>query len=143
MLELAHTEAFARPLVNSGRLSRPTPYAGSPLVTPDDGAFSGSAAPGAVCPDAPVLRQGRASWLLDELGCGFTLLSFGPHPEVPGLTLLRVGQDIVDAEGLLTERYDGRPGTTVLVRPDHHVAARWRGVDPARLEAAWRKATCR
>ena len=39
VLELARTEPFARPLVNSGRLSTPTPYLNSPLNTLDaDGA---------------------------------------------------------------------------------------------------------
>ena len=36
VLELAETEPFARPLVNSGRLSTPTPYLHSSLNTPDE-----------------------------------------------------------------------------------------------------------
>ena len=35
VLELAADNAFARPLVNSGRLSTPTPYVASSLNTPD------------------------------------------------------------------------------------------------------------
>ena len=35
------TEPFARPLVNSGRLSTPTPYLHSSLNTPDEEAFAG------------------------------------------------------------------------------------------------------
>ncbi|WP_197349861.1 FAD-dependent oxidoreductase, partial [Ralstonia solanacearum] len=60
VLRLAKHHAFARTLVNSGRLSTPTVLAGSPLLTPDDAPFSGPLVPGAVAPDAPVRdREGR------------------------------------------------------------------------------------
>ncbi|QPF72908.1 FAD-dependent oxidoreductase [Roseateles sp. DAIF2] len=133
VLELAKTEPFARPLVNSGRLSMPTHYADSPLNTPDEDHFVSAMAPGSPCLDAPL---GEGGWLLDRLGRGFTLLSFGELPAqdlAPGLV---VGRDIADPEGLLRERYDGRPGTVYLIRPDQHVAARWRAFDPAKLAAA-------
>ena len=42
VLELAEDNAFARPLVNSGRLSTPTPYVHSSLNTPDDDAVQGA-----------------------------------------------------------------------------------------------------
>jgi len=29
-------------------------------------------------------------------------------------------------DGLLQQRYDARPGTVYLIRPDRYVAARWR-----------------
>jgi 3-(3-hydroxy-phenyl)propionate hydroxylase len=55
--------------------------------------------------------------------------------------VLRVGHDLVDAEGLLAARYDARPGTAYLIRPDHHVAARWRALDRTKVAAALRRAT--
>ena len=145
VLELAETEPFARPLVNSGRLSTPTPYAASPLNTPDADAFEGSMRPGTACADAPVAVNGRPGWLLEQLGQGFTLLCFGAVPEgLPaGVRALHVGRDLIDTDGVLARRYDARPGTAYLIRPDQHVAARWRAPMPQQVQAAWRTATCR
>ena len=145
VLELAETEAFARPLVNSGRLSRPTPYGRSPLNTADESAFAGAMNPGSPCADAPVHRGGKAGWLLGALGDGFTLLGFGTALDqlsVGGVTAraLNVGTDLTDDTGVLAERYDARPGTVYLIRPDQHVAARWRSFDLAKAEAALRTA---
>ena len=53
-------------------------------------------------------------------------------PLVPGA--------IEDCEGLLAQRYDARPGTVYLLRPDGHVAARWRMLEPARVCAAMARA---
>jgi 3-(3-hydroxy-phenyl)propionate hydroxylase len=144
VLELARTEPFARPLVNSGRLSMPTPYLQSSLNTPDSEPFAGKMLPGTNCADAPIRKDGQGAWLLNQLGQGFTLLSFGPAQDVSvaGLTarVLEVGKDIEDAEGLVGQRYDGQPGTLYLIRPDQYVAARWRQFDPARVQAAMRRA---
>jgi 3-(3-hydroxy-phenyl)propionate hydroxylase len=49
----------------------------------------------------------------------------------------------VEEDGTLSVRYDARPGTVYLLRPDQHVAARWRAFDAARLGAALRRATAR
>ncbi|MCX7265767.1 MAG: FAD-dependent oxidoreductase [Burkholderiales bacterium] len=144
VLELARTEPFARPLVNSGRLSTPTPYIHSSLNTPDAHAFQGKMLPGTNCADAPVLCEGQATWLLNLLGKGFNLLSFGPAQDVSVgqvcARVLEVGKDLIDAQGILQERYDGQAGTVYLIRPDQHVAARWRKFDPAQVQAALRRA---
>ncbi|MDM7456844.1 MAG: FAD-dependent monooxygenase, partial [Tepidimonas sp.] len=143
VLELARTEPFARPLVNSGRLSTPTPYVHSPLNTPDAQTaepFSGRMTPGTNCADAPVEVNGQPGWLLNQLGRGFVLLSFGPAEPVRvgrvEAQVLQVGRDLIDRAGVLTQRYDGRPGTVYLIRPDQYVAARWRRFDRAAIEAA-------
>ncbi len=148
-LALARDHAFARTLINSGRLSTPTPYLDSSLNTPDEVHFAGNMRPGTNCADAPVSRNGERSWLLSHVGGSFVALSFGD----PGITdfdvdgiacaVLAVGRDIEDCDGRLAERYDGKLGTTYLIRPDQHVAARWRRFDRELIGSALDRATCR
>jgi len=148
VLQLAEHEPFARHLVNSGRLSTPTPYVASSLNTPDADSFKSAMCPGTNCADAPVKVVGRQGWLLNELPAGFSALVFGAS-DVPrelefagqSIRVLRVGVDLIDSEGLLAKRYDAQPGTTYLIRPDHHVAARWRAFEPSKIGAALRRAT--
>src|SRR5471032_104002 len=132
-LTLARDFPFARALINSGRLSTPTAHTGSPLDTPDaDGDWTGGPPPGRAMLDAPL----GDGWLVDRLGRDFTVLSFGPGGTAPkAATLVSI-----DGEGLAWQRYDARPGTTYLIRPDRYVAARWRTFDPAAIETALNRA---
>ncbi len=145
VLELSKNYDFARPLVNSGRLSKPTPYVKSSLNTPDEAGFCSEMRPGTNCLDAPITVDGKEGWLLNELGDGFTLLVFGDKPEKTEITcggisakVVTVGDRIVDSQGLLAERYDGG---VYLIRPDQHVAARWRTYDEDKITAALARAT--
>ena len=159
VLGLAREHAFARTLVNSGRLSVPTLLVDSPLNTPDGDGFSGWMVPGAPMDDAPVQIGPHAGWLLREMACAsgqdaaFTLLVFGEElPALPAtpvpLRVLRVlppdarpqAGAVVDVEGLAARRYDARPGTVYLLRPDQHVAARWRRFDAQAVTAALARA---
>ena len=45
-----------------------------------------------------------------------------------------------DAQGLLRERCAAEHGTTLLLRPDQHVCARWRGFDPQAITVAMARA---
>jgi 3-(3-hydroxy-phenyl)propionate hydroxylase len=133
VLALARDFPFARALINSGRLSVPTAHAGSALDTPDADAWAGGPAPGHAMLDAPAGN----GWLIDGLGPEFTLLGFGePAPAAPALTSLTV-----ECSGLAAKRYDARPGTTYLIRPDRYIAARWRRYDGGAVAAALRRAT--
>lgn len=137
-LALATKHPFARKMVNSGRLSLPATLSASPLNTADTDAFKGGPPPGAPCPDAPALINGEQDWLLHHLGGDFVLLSFDPAAEAPlgrfdlPVRYLTVGAGrpgwtmLADPDGTLRTRYDGEAGTTYLIRPDQHVAARWR-----------------
>ena len=49
---------------------------------------------------------------------------------------------LIDSEGLLAKRFDAQAGTTYLMRPDQHIAARWRSFDSQRVQDALLRATC-
>ena len=98
---------------------------------------------------------GGQGWLLERLGNDFTLLVHGEvAPETRRAldkalatleredTPMRVlwvlapgaraaGEDqLIDSAGVLAERYDLRRQAVYLIRPDQHVSARWRHLDP-------------
>ncbi|MFJ1301817.1 FAD-dependent oxidoreductase [Pseudomonadota bacterium AL_CKDN230030165-1A_HGKHYDSX7] len=170
VLNLARDHAFARTLVNSGRLSLPATYRDSPLNTPDTDAFAGAMAPGAVAADAPVAGGNGQPWWLGQLDTAFNVVLFGgadaPAPEflqtlqrqadravpvrvivvAPAGSTWTVPQGVLrveDPEGLLARRYGAQPGTCYLIRPDQHIAARWRGRDAATLGSALDQALAR
>jgi 3-(3-hydroxy-phenyl)propionate hydroxylase len=139
-LALARHASFAKRMVNSGRLSMPSTYE-TPLSTPDRDVWSGSARLGAPLPDAPMLsRSGQPIWLLEALGGEETIIHV-PNGEPPpaGARVLVIGDDLVDGEGLFTQRFDTTPGSTYLVRPDQHLAARWRHATPSLIKRASRR----
>jgi 3-(3-hydroxy-phenyl)propionate hydroxylase len=144
VLDLAREHPFARRIVNSGRLSVPATLHRSALNSADADAFGNAPVPGAVAVDAPLVRGARPTWLLRELGSDFTLLWFGSAPawtaSLP-LAVLAIGPHALrDVEGLAARRYDALSGTAYLIRPDHHVCARWRAVDAAQVSAALARA---
>ena len=144
VLGLARDFPFARRIVNSGRLSVPATLDGSPLNTADVDLFSGPLRPGAPVADAPLARGDQPAWLLRQLDGGFTLLVFGTAPgwmaDLP-LQLLVIGPEgLRDVQGLAAQRYDARPGTAYLLRPDGHVAARWRAPTDSGVRSALARA---
>ena len=128
VLDLAGRHAFARPIVNSGRLSVPCTYDGFDLFGPD--ALSGPKVtrPGATCPDAPV----KEGYLLDHLNSGFHILSIGEDASKPvtsnGITA-NVVQICTPSEELRTRYLGDEPQAVYLIRPDQHVVARWPSFD--------------
>ena len=126
VLELAQNHAFARPFVNSGRLSTAVRYPESPLSTPDEDEWDGGVAPGAPILDSPH----GDGWLLEQLGEEFVLLTHGWTGTVCS------GLKCIAVEGPAADRLALARGSACLVRPDQYVAARWHNPDPARIEAA-------
>lgn len=140
VLDLAEHHPFARPMVNSGRLSVPCSYAGLSLTGED--ALPGGpqrTVPGAACPDAPL----SGGFLLSRLGGDFCILTINADaPDVVEDDRIRARRVAVDGPGAeLAERYLGTARQAVyLVRPDQHVVARWDSYDEARLRTALRRA---
>ncbi len=158
VLQLAKQHAFARTLVNSGRLSVPATLRGSPLNTADTDPFQGRMVPGAVAADAPVRSpEGVAGWLLQRtLDAGFTALLFGAGESSEraagavsraaaeaGVRIATVRVPLDEAHALARDRYDARDGTTYLLRPDQHVCARWRQPEAADVRRALDRALAR
>ncbi|SDJ97339.1 FAD-dependent oxidoreductase [Aliiruegeria lutimaris] len=142
VLDLSEHHAFARPLVNSGRLSVPCTYDGSPLNSVDSlpGAPERTR-PGAPCPDAPI----GDGYLLRRLGDAFTILAInrdGPSELIEDGVCARLVK--VPADDALVERYLGTAsGAVYLIRPDQHVAGRWEQYDENAMRAAIQRATGR
>ena len=165
VLELAQDYPFARALVNSGRLSVPSWLVDSPLNTPDADSFAGNMVPGAPMDDAPV-QGGRGSWLLADMDTQFQLLYYVRDASlvdaataqalaaladaaipVRATVVAAQGQApaplpmLIDAQDAIRQRYDMQDGSCYLLRPDQHVAARWRSLDAAKVRAAVTRAT--
>jgi 3-(3-hydroxy-phenyl)propionate hydroxylase len=167
VLTLARDHAFARALVNSGRLSVPAVLTESRLNTVDTSVFASNMVPGATMDDAPMQEDQTSFWLLDRVGKQFMALLYVNEPASVDLASARLFQSLLDApipievvlvspipgvaphglrvfqdtKGHFSERYDARAGSTYLMRPDQHVAARWRDFDVDSVKAALARAT--
>ncbi|QIK42548.1 FAD-dependent oxidoreductase [Pontivivens nitratireducens] len=146
VLKLAQQHAFARPLVNSGRLSTPCVYDGLSLNGPDELDGPARSRVGATCADAPMAE----GFLLNRLGGDFTLLALNTTPpdmaDTDGIALrtitLETSRD--DPTGAIAARYLGdQPRGIYLIRPDQHIVARWATASAAEIETAMRNATGR
>jgi 3-(3-hydroxy-phenyl)propionate hydroxylase len=128
---------------------QPYTYSESPL-TPypqRDAAFAGGPASGSFPPNA---KLADGSFLLDRAGDGMTAILFcdgSPNAEQTGL-LARLGQldrrfavllvahqssapataAIADTDGEIARLFDAQPGTFYLLRPDLHIAGRWKAI---------------
>ncbi|WP_278652591.1 FAD-dependent monooxygenase [Pandoraea pnomenusa] len=165
VLDLSLAHEFVRPLFH-WRTSRAHDYRDSPLNSPDDDNATMPGGPGVGAP-APNLRLGENDYLYDHLGAAFHLLTFGDAPlddvlrhevatwrerGVP-ITVIGLsgslhavaGADLTlrDANGHAAAKYGAADGTAYLVRPDHHICARWLRLDAARLATALAQATAR
>ena len=106
----------------------------------DDDAPAGTCAPGETLPDAPV----GATHLSSLLGPQFTALvaDAGEPVQLDAIRALAKGAVPVKVHavnGVAAERIGALPGAAILVRPDGHVLARHRRLDPARMTDAVRR----
>ena len=142
VLDLSEHYPATRPMVNSGRLSVPCTYDGSPLNGADCAGMPRRTRPGSPAVDAPTSE----GWLLDRLCGGFQLVTIDTQaPERLLVGDIEVTRLALSGRGeggeALRERYLGTCDSAVyLVRPDQHVAARWEAFDLGEVEAAVAKA---
>jgi 3-(3-hydroxy-phenyl)propionate hydroxylase len=136
VLDLSEHYDFARPLVNSGRLSVPCVYDGSSLNGPDLADAPMRTRVGAPCPDA-IVSEG---YLLQHLGDDFVLMGVNidlpEHIESQGVTLRGLSLTS-DGKDDIAMRYLGQHTQAVyLIRPDQHVTARWDTYDVDAIHTA-------
>jgi 3-(3-hydroxy-phenyl)propionate hydroxylase len=150
-LSLSLRHEFPRGLANP-RQMQPYTYSESPL-TPHagrDADFTGGPPCGSAAPNA---RLSDGSHLLDRAGNGLTAILFceeQPTAEQAAL-LVQLGRvdrrfvsvlvtsrgsdseakTIADSDGEIARLFGATPGTLYLLRPDLHIAGRWKAVAPA------------
>jgi 3-(3-hydroxy-phenyl)propionate hydroxylase len=149
VIGLAREYAFARPFVNSGRLSVANPYPDSPAVT---GA-------GWSLPNVPItLPDGSRSTLVglvQAVGTAFIGILYAPTNghDIAGFAQLEATGlpfrffvcgpgGIGDPEGKLRAVLNAAPDTFALIRPDIYLAARLPNARAPEAEAVLRKALC-
>jgi 3-(3-hydroxy-phenyl)propionate hydroxylase len=149
VLGLAREHAFARPLVNTGRMSVGNPY-------PDSPAVSGA---GWTLQNVPITLPGGAPstlvGLAQSVGTAFIGILYAPtrgeelagfaHLEATGLPFrffVCGPGGIGDPDGKLQAVLRTAPDGFALVRPDLYLAALAPNASPAQAEACLRKALC-
>jgi len=149
VLSLAKETEFGKRMINGGRLSLPSRYQ-SPLSTPDVDEWNGGPPPGASLSDVPLRTPEGGDTFLTEAftaaGKTFTLVQFanGRDSDVPdAVKAIRIGGEggLIDTSGEAQTRYDVRPGTAYMLRPDGYVAARFRQPTREAVEAAMNRAS--
>jgi 3-(3-hydroxy-phenyl)propionate hydroxylase len=154
VLSLAVTEPALRPLVNP-RQATFIPLSQSSLNTPPKPGHDDGLQPGDVLPNLALRHAGAAKTLYARLGTGFVLVIAGdalPSSaetdtllEDHGIEKLVVGPStavdgptIPDEDQCIRNRLGLDGGNALLVRPDHHIAARLAPQRLAELEHAIR-----
>jgi 3-(3-hydroxy-phenyl)propionate hydroxylase len=155
VLQLARRFAFARTLVNTGRLCTPHHYGGLP-------SFGSGVHDGKAVANVALLHQGRPCTLIDllraagavplallfdaEAGAASRLATAAQAAGLP-LRVMTVGTEpggaeIVDAQRLLAAETGvsaGAAGPVALLRPDSHLAALLPDAEPGPLLQALRR----
>ncbi|QWG20376.1 FAD-dependent monooxygenase [Bradyrhizobium sediminis] len=147
-LSLSLRHEFPRGLANP-RQMQPYTYSESPLTpyASRDADFAAGPASGSASPNA---RLTDGSFLLDRAGDGLTAILFGDgaaNTEQAGLLdqlgkldrrfialriqppgLAATADAIADGDGEIARLFNARPGTLYLLRPDLHIAGRWKTI---------------
>lgn len=148
VLSLALRHEFVRPFINPRQMETYSYSENQPeRVRQTDAQFSEGPGAGSACPNA---RIDEDRYLLDLTGRGFCGIYFSGGKGMdavaplfkklkeldPHFTGLIVSEDdasknsgnVHDLNGDVTQIFDAQPGTFYLLRPDLHIAGRWRQV---------------
>jgi 3-(3-hydroxy-phenyl)propionate hydroxylase len=152
VLSLALTHPFAREFANP-RQMQPYTYRETlaDIVRHRDAEFQAGPPAGSACPNARLV-DGR--YLLDLVGPGFATLAFvddalaprlaGLHAELGGIdpnfaplivSRQEVRGTVEDPDGTIARLFGAEPGSIYLLRPDLHIAARWKALAPSEVTA--------
>ncbi len=127
-LRLAGSTPQVRSLIN--------PRQSAPVRYPSDSTDVCIASPGLVAPEARVLLDDKLQHLTQSFGHGYSLLCFGELVELQDVRSLALNEQ-TDPHQEARTRYEAGAHTTVLVRPDGYIAARWdERVSPATVQQA-------
>ncbi len=119
-LSLSLDHPFAGEFANPRNMT-PYSYVDSPLTRPDEEHWAAGPHPGDAAPNARVGKD----FLLDKIGAGFNVLTFGHVPKLDALDGLDVTIVPLVQESELADVYGATPGAVYLLRPDQFIAARW------------------
>jgi 3-(3-hydroxy-phenyl)propionate hydroxylase len=150
VLSLALSQPWAKPFANP-RQMQPYTYADSPvtLFPERESEFTAGPVRGAAAVNAKLTGGG---YLLDTVGTGFVALVFGFASDLRGPVNGDVRYEIQELSDSLQRRdprvttvliddhatlklYGAESGSVYLLRPDLHVAGRWRQAEPAEIIA--------
>jgi 3-(3-hydroxy-phenyl)propionate hydroxylase len=115
-LRLAGSTPQVRSLIN--------PRQSAPVRYPSASADTRAASPGLNAPEARVLMDGKLQHLTQSFGAGYCLLCFGELLQIEGVRSIALNPSN-DTHNEAHSRYEAGDQTSVLVRPDGYIAARW------------------
>jgi 3-(3-hydroxy-phenyl)propionate hydroxylase len=138
-LRLAGNTPEIRSLINP-RQSAPVRYPGYDTAYETD-VPTYAAKAGMVAPEARVMLGGKPQYLSQCFGHGYTLLCFGDKVHVERVQTILLNATC-DPHGEARQRYEADQQTSILVRPDGYIAARWNQPDAAAIANTLAKELC-